>query len=82
MPGGSTSSGPRASSGPIAGERGVRLGQHRWIRGEADLAGYAALGPAARTMGRDLDEDELFFAAPLAAGAVLARASLRRIDPA
>ena len=30
-------------------------------------------GAAARTMGRDLDEDPLFFAAPLAAGAALRR---------
>jgi Protein of unknown function (DUF3866) len=37
----------------------------------ADLSGYRASGLPARTMGRDLDEDRLFFAAALAAGAVL-----------
>ena len=38
-----------------------------------DLAGYAASGLPTKTMGRDLTEDKLFFAAPLAAGAALAR---------
>jgi len=39
----------------------------------ADLAGYAAANLPARTMGRDIDEDPLFFAAALAAGAALRR---------
>jgi hypothetical protein len=39
-----------------------------------DLAGYAASGLPTSTMGRDLDEDPLFFAAALAAGSALARA--------
>jgi hypothetical protein len=38
-----------------------------------DLAGYAASGLPARTMGRGIEEDPLFFAAPLAAGAALRR---------
>ncbi len=42
----------------------------RWAG--ADLAGYAASGLPARTMGRGLDEDRLFFAAALSAGGVLA----------
>jgi hypothetical protein len=50
-----------------AGER------HRVVEARADLAGYATSGLPARTMGRTLAEDELFFAAPLAAGAVLGR---------
>lgn len=37
-----------------------------------DLAGYAASGLPATTMGRALGEDPLFFAAPLAAGRALA----------
>lgn len=37
-----------------------------------DLAGYAGSGLPTRTMGRELTEDPLFFAAPLAAGAALA----------
>ena len=40
----------------------------------ADLGGYAGSGLPTRTMGRSLEEDELFFAAPLAAGAALGRA--------
>jgi hypothetical protein len=39
-----------------------------------DLAGYSASGLPARTMGRTIDEDPLFFAAALAAGAALAGA--------
>jgi hypothetical protein len=39
-----------------------------------DLEAYAASGLAARTMGRTIAEDPLFFAAPLAAGAGLAGA--------
>jgi hypothetical protein len=38
----------------------------------ADLEGYAASGLPRRTMGRDLSEDEPFFAGPLAAGSRLA----------
>jgi Protein of unknown function (DUF3866) len=46
--------------------------RHRLREAPADLAGYAATGLPARTMGRDLADDPLFFAAPLAAGACLA----------
>ena len=42
-----------------------------------DLAGYAASGLPTRTMGRDLDQDPLFFAAALAAGSALAGAAAR-----
>jgi hypothetical protein len=45
---------------------------HETRRGAADLPGYAASGLPARTMGRGIDEDPLFFAAALAAGSVLA----------
>jgi hypothetical protein len=45
--------------------------RHRLREAPADLAGYAAAGLPTRTMGRDLAEDPLFFAAPLAAGAAL-----------
>jgi hypothetical protein len=38
-----------------------------------DLSGYETAGLPTKTMGRDLKEDPLFFAAPLAAGAFLAR---------
>lgn len=47
--------------------------RHRLREAAADLAGYAASGLPARTMGRTLEEDPLFFAAPLAAGVALRR---------
>jgi hypothetical protein len=46
---------------------------HRVLSAEAELDGYGASGLPVTTMGRTLAEDPLFFAAPLAAGAVLAR---------
>jgi Protein of unknown function (DUF3866) len=46
---------------------------HRLLAAPADLDGYGASGLPTATMGRSLSEDSLFFAAPLAAGAVLAR---------
>ncbi len=51
----------------------VAAGRHRLNEVPADLEGYAASGLPARTMGRGIDEDPLFFAAPLAAGASLRR---------
>jgi hypothetical protein len=47
--------------------------RHKLEEVPADLSGYAASGLPTRTMGRTLDEDPLFFAAPLAAGAALRR---------
>jgi Protein of unknown function (DUF3866) len=47
--------------------------RHRLLEAPADLSGYAAAGLPARTMGRGIEEDPLFFAAPLAAGASLRR---------
>jgi Protein of unknown function (DUF3866) len=48
------------------------VGEHEPRIAEPDLAGYRASGLPARTMGRSIDEDELFFAAALAGGMVLA----------
>jgi hypothetical protein len=45
---------------------------HQAVPVMADVDGYAASGLPRRTMGRDLDEDRLFFAAALASGAALA----------
>ncbi|HET7052523.1 MAG TPA: DUF3866 family protein [Solirubrobacterales bacterium] len=56
-----------ASLGAVAG------GRHELHEAEPDLAGYAASGLPARTMGRGIYEDRLFFEAPLAAGALLRR---------
>lgn len=47
--------------------------RHRLREASIDLAGYAATGLPAKTMGRSLEEDPLFFAAALAAGAALRR---------
>ena len=49
-------------------------GRHDLAVEPIDLSGYAASGLPARTMGRTIDEDPLFFAAPLAAGRALAAA--------
>jgi hypothetical protein len=46
-------------------------GRHRLRERAVDLAGYAASGLPARTMGRGIEEDPLFFAAALAAGGSL-----------
>ena len=83
--------GARAAAGPGRGRgaRRARTGDRRRpgrgarrrtcsCSAAADLDDYAAAGLPARTMGRSLDEDPLFFAAPLAAGAALAGAALRR----
>jgi hypothetical protein len=43
-----------------------------------DLEGYAASGLPTRTMGRELSEDPLFFATPLAAGQALASHASRQ----
>ncbi|MCW2988907.1 MAG: hypothetical protein JWM24_1845 [Solirubrobacterales bacterium] len=47
-------------------------GSHRLRFAAADLDAYAASGLPATTMGRSLQEDPLFFAAPLAAGRLIA----------
>jgi hypothetical protein len=46
-------------------------GAHEARAAETDLEGYLASGLPASTMGRGIDEDELFFRAALAGGAVL-----------
>jgi hypothetical protein len=43
---------------------------------QVDLEGYGDSGLPTRTMGREISEDPLFFAAPLAAGRALARAAI------
>jgi hypothetical protein len=51
-------------------------GEHHQLRSApADLEGYASSGLPTTTMGRDLHEDPLFFAAPLAAGHLLSESS-------
>jgi hypothetical protein len=50
--------------------------RHRLRELEVDLTAYLAAGLPTRTMGRSIDDDPLFFAAPLAAGTFLARRGL------
>ena len=52
--------------------------RHHLVTAPVDLDAYAASGLPTRTMGRTITEDPLFFAAPLAAGRLLAKASLSR----
>ena len=52
-------------------ERGEALARHVLAPAVPDLEGYRASGLSIRTMGRSIDEDELFFRAALAGGAVL-----------
>lgn len=49
--------------------------RHRVQAVEIDLDGYAASGLPARTMGRDLRDDSLFFEQSIAGGVALARAA-------
>jgi hypothetical protein len=51
--------------------------QHDWRSAAVDLRGFASSGLAAKTMGRGVHEDPLFFGAALAGGAVLAEATER-----
>lgn len=48
-------------------------GRHQLQEALPDVAGYGSSDLPARTMGRGLEEDRLFFAAPLAAGRALGR---------
>ena len=56
----------------VAVPEGLQMsGEHEYRTGTADLDGYRESGLPVRTMGRDPDEDELFFRASLAGGSVL-----------
>ena len=60
----------------VAAPPGDRLdvpARHEAREGAADLDGYRATGLPARTMGRGIDEDGLFFRSALAGGAVLGK---------
>jgi len=54
--------------------------RHRLAEARADLSGYEAAGLPARTMGRTIAEDPLFFAAALASGSALAASSAGGAD--
>lgn len=55
-----------------AGAEAAIPGDHELRETQVDTGGYLRSGLPARTMGRGMDEDELFFAAALAGGSVLA----------
>jgi hypothetical protein len=61
---------PEGSPEEVA--RHPAMTSHELRRASADLAGYRASGLSTLTMGRSIDEDELFFCAALAGGRVLA----------
>ncbi len=65
---------PLDAGEPAAVLEEARGGLHRIREVPIDIAAYAEAGLPQRTMGRSLDEDRLFFAAPLAAGRALADA--------
>ncbi len=65
-------SGNPVATAILAGAAGWR---HRLREAPADLTGYEAAGLPARTMGRGIDEDPLFFAAALASGRALGEAA-------
>jgi hypothetical protein len=56
----------------LPADAALAIDGHDTRRGHPDLDGYRASGLPARTMGRSLEEDPLFFAAALAGGSVLA----------
>ena len=68
---------PEGGSAQAALDELIELcrGRHDLAVERVDLDGYAASGLPATTMGRPIDEDPLFFAAPLAAGRALAGAA-------
>jgi Protein of unknown function (DUF3866) len=57
---------------PLDVERPVRITRHDWRRASVDLPAYATCGLLARTMGRTIAQDPLFFGAALAGGGALA----------
>ncbi|MFL5827583.1 MAG: DUF3866 family protein [Thermoleophilaceae bacterium] len=59
--------------GEAAGVRRSVGEEHRVLEVNVDLDGYARSGLPARTMGRDIADDELFFKAALAGGTALAK---------
>lgn len=54
--------------------------RHPTEKRAVDLAGYALSGLPSKTMGRDIDDDAVFFAASLAAGAALGNAARKNGD--
>lgn len=66
---------PTGDETPIAALTAATGTLHRLRETPADLPGYTSSNLPARTMGRTIDEDPLFFAAALASGRALAESS-------
>jgi hypothetical protein len=62
---------PQAEASVIDALEETGGGKHRLRTAPADLDSYAASGLPTATMGRSLEDDPLFFSAPLAAGRLL-----------
>jgi len=62
---------PAIVAAPVGNEPDIGGGAHELRAVSVDIDGYRSSGLPARTMGRDLDEDPLFFEAALAGGVVL-----------
>jgi hypothetical protein len=62
---------PEGEQDPITALTTAAGSRHKLHEAQADLSGYEASGLPARTMGRTLAEDPLFFAAALASGRIL-----------
>jgi Protein of unknown function (DUF3866) len=58
----------------VPADSGLDVGPHTPIGASGDLDGYRGSGLPATTMGRGIEDDELFFRAALAGGAVLGKA--------
>jgi hypothetical protein len=70
---------PTGAPEPSSQIEAASAGRHRLEQAPVDLDGYAASGLPTSTMGRQLQDDPLFFKAPLAAGTLLA--NLGRVAP-
>jgi hypothetical protein len=66
---------PTDEQAPIDALTAAAGARHRLHETPVDLTGYRASNLPARTMGRTIDEDPLFFAAALASGQALAESS-------
>jgi hypothetical protein len=66
---------PTGEQAPVAALTTAAGTRHHLHEAPADLTGYKASNLPARTMGRTIDEDPLFFAAALASGRALAESS-------
>jgi hypothetical protein len=67
---------PAGEQTPIAALTTAAGTRHRLRETPADLPGYTSSNLPARTMGRTIDEDPLFFAAALASGQALGASSV------